>query len=151
MLKIFCNFSIYASILFSRSWIIFAIITLNSFSSRLSMSTLLSCSSGVLSRCSFTWDTFLCHLILSNVLWLQFLFHRLQDCSSSCFCCLPSGEWGHIRSLCRLPGGRDWFLPTGEWSLVLFLWWSGPFNTIYLKDYFLHEISLVLLSIITCV
>ena len=26
--------------------------------------------------------------------WMWFSFHRLQNCSSSCFCCLPSGGWG---------------------------------------------------------
>ena len=57
-LNISCVFSIYASILFLRSWIAFTIITLNSFSGRLLISTSLSCFSGVLS-CSFIWDIFL--------------------------------------------------------------------------------------------
>ena len=38
LLKISCNFSLYASILFLISWIIFMIITLNSFLSRLAFS-----------------------------------------------------------------------------------------------------------------
>ena len=40
---------------------------------------------------------------------MWFLFHRLKDCSSSCFCCLPSGGWGYLRGLCRFPDGRDWW------------------------------------------
>ena len=49
IVKTFCNFLLCASILFPSSWIIFTIITLNSFLSRLSISTSHSCSSGVLS------------------------------------------------------------------------------------------------------
>ena len=90
LLNISSIFSICASILFPRSWIIFTIITQNSFSGRWPISTSLIYSSGVLS-CSFIWDIFLCHLILSNFLWLWFLFCRLRGCSSSCFCCLPLG------------------------------------------------------------
>ena len=35
------------------------------------------------------------------------LFHRLQDCCFSCFCCLPFGGCGHLRGLCNFPDGRD--------------------------------------------
>ena len=49
-----------------------------------------NCFSGVLS-CSFIWYLALCLFIVSIFLWMWFLFHRLQDCSSSCFFCLPSG------------------------------------------------------------
>ena len=48
-------FLISASILFPRSWIIFTVIILISFSVRLPISTAFSCFSGVLS-CPFTWD-----------------------------------------------------------------------------------------------
>ena len=34
---------------------------------------------------------------------MWFLFYRLQDCSSSCFCCLPFGGWGYLRGLCKFP------------------------------------------------
>lgn len=47
---------------------------------------------------------FLCCLVLSNFLWLQFLICRLQECSS---CCLPPG-WIEGRGLCRLPSVEDW-------------------------------------------
>ena len=60
-----------ASILFLSSWIIFMIITLNSFSGRLPIYTSLTCSSGGLS-CSFVWNIFLCQLILSKFLTLYF-------------------------------------------------------------------------------
>ena len=56
---------------------------------------------------------------------MQFLFHRLQGCSSSCFCCLSPGGRSCLRGLCRLPGGRDWYLSAGGWSWVLSFWWAG--------------------------
>ena len=98
----------FASILFPRSWIIFSIIILNFFSGRLPISTSFSCFSGVLS-CSFIWYKVLCLLILSIFLWMWFSFHRLQNYSSSCFCCLPSGGWSYLRGLRKLPDGRDWW------------------------------------------
>ena len=98
LLNISCTFLLRDSILFPRSWIIFT----------------LGCSSRVLS-CSFFCNIFLCHLILSNFLCLWSLFLRLQDCNSSWFCCLPPGGWGCSRSLCRLPGGRDWLAPSHWW------------------------------------
>ena len=70
------------------------------FLGSLPISTLLSCSSGVLS-CSFVWDVFFRHLILCNFLWLQFPFCRLQGCSFSCFCSLPPGEWGWSKKLAQ--------------------------------------------------
>ena len=33
---------------------------------------------------------------------MWFLFYRLQDCSSSCFCCLPSGGWSYLWEHCLL-------------------------------------------------
>ena len=64
-----CNFSLSTSILFLSSWIIFTIITLNSFSKwGFPISTSLSCSSWIL-FCSFTWSMFYCHLILFKFLY----------------------------------------------------------------------------------
>ena len=31
-----------------------------------------------------------------------------------------------LRGLCRLPGGRNFFLPTGVWSWVLSFWSARP-------------------------
>ena len=76
LLNISCNFLVYPSIPFSRSWIICTIITLSYFSVRLLICISLSCSSDVLS-CSFIWNVFLCHIILSNFLCLWSPFHRL--------------------------------------------------------------------------
>ena len=76
------------SILFLRFWIIFTIITLNSFSGRLPISFSFVWSCGFLT-CSFICKIFLCLLILSNLLCLGSPFHRLQGHSSSYFWCLP--------------------------------------------------------------
>ena len=62
-----CIFSIFASILFLRSWTIFTIIILNSFSGRLLISTSFHCFSRVLS-CLFTWDTTFCFFNVINFL-----------------------------------------------------------------------------------
>ena len=56
---------------------------------------------------------------------MWFLFHRLQNCSSSCFCCLPSGGWGYLRGLCKLPDGRDWW-----WVELVLLWWAELSKTL---------------------
>ena len=112
MFNISCIFSVCAFILFPRSWIIFAIIILNSFSGRLPISTSLSCPSGALPY-SFIWNIFLCHVILFNFLCLRFPFHRLQDCSSPCSgVCLLVGEVGSGASAVFLVGG------TGSCPLV---------------------------------
>ena len=85
IVKTSCNFLLCESILFPSSWIIFTIITLNSFLGRLPTSTSLSCSSVVLTY-SFVWNIFFCCLILSSdVLCLWSFFHRVQACTSSCF------------------------------------------------------------------
>ena len=57
-----------------------------------------------------------CHLIFSNLLCLWFSFCRLHIYSFLWFWCLPSMEWGWSWGLCRLPGLRNWFLPSGHWS-----------------------------------
>ena len=87
------NVSYIFSILFPRFWIIFTIITLNSFSGRLSVSSSFVWSGGFL-FCSFICCVFLCLLILLTLLCLGSPFRRLQVCSSCCFWCLsPVGKW----------------------------------------------------------
>ena len=100
LLNVSCILSVGASIHFLRLWIIFTIVALNTFQGWLPIFTSLSCSSGVLS-CSFLWNIFSCHLILSNLLCLWSLLLRLQNCNFSCFWCLflvsgflpGSGTW----------------------------------------------------------
>ena len=93
-------------ILFSRFWIIFIIITLNSFSDKLSISSSLGGCSGVLSvPSSGKYSSIV--LFLSNLLYLWSLFCRLQD-HGSCFWCLLLGGWVWSRGLFRLLGRRVW-------------------------------------------
>ena len=66
LLNISCIFWICASILFQRSWIIFTIIALNSFSGRLPVSSSF-CWSYRFLPCSFFCSIFLCCLTLSAV------------------------------------------------------------------------------------
>ena len=82
------NVSYIFSILFPKVWLIFTIITLNSFSGRLPISSRFVWSHGFL-PCSFICYVFLCLLILLNFLCLWSPFHRLQVRSSCCFPCLP--------------------------------------------------------------
>ena len=82
------NVSCIFSILFPRFWIIFTIITLNSFSDRLPLSSSFVWSGGFL-PCSFICCVFLYLLILLNLLCLGSFFCRLQVSSSRCFWCLP--------------------------------------------------------------
>ena len=76
------------SILFPRFWIIYAIITVNSFSGRLPVSSPFVWSGAFLPS-SFICCVFLCLLILLNLLCLASPFRRLQVHSSRCFWCLP--------------------------------------------------------------
>ena len=73
LVNICCIFSIFASILFPRSWIIFSIIILNSFPGKLPISTSFSCFSGILS-CPFIWDITFCFFTVIIVV-LQALSH----------------------------------------------------------------------------
>ena len=82
------NVSCIFSILFPRFWIIFTIITLNSFSGRLPISSSFVCSGWFL-PCPFICCVFLCLLILLNLLCLGSPFLRLQVRSFRCFWCLP--------------------------------------------------------------
>ena len=82
------NVSCIFSILFPRFWIIFTIITLNSFSGRLPISSSFVRSGGFLPS-YFICCVFLCLLILLNLLCLGSPFRRLQVCNSCCFWCLP--------------------------------------------------------------
>ena len=110
LLNISCIFSIFASILFPRSWIIFTITTSNSFSGRLPISTSFSCS-GVLS-CSFVWKIFVCFCgYLHSSIWATreapIPDARLQ------FLVLVSVPWWVrlVQGLCRLPGGETGACP----------------------------------------
>ena len=109
-------------LLFPRFWIIFTIITLNSVLGRLPISSSLNCSLGF-------------YLVpLSGTYSSAFSFClTFCDCSfhsTGCrvvvlaFAVSPVVDEAGLRGLCRLPGGRDWFLPTGGWSWVLTLYWA---------------------------
>ena len=90
------NVSCIFSILFPRFWIIFTIISLNSFSDRLPISSSFVWSGGFLPY-SCICCVFLCLLILLNLLCLGSPFCRLQVCSSRCFWCLPPvGKVGSV-------------------------------------------------------
>ena len=69
------------SILFSRFWIIFTIIILNSFSGRLPITFSFVWFGGLLS-CSFTCLIFLCLFILFKLLCLGWAFCMLEVCGS---------------------------------------------------------------------
>ena len=71
LVNIYCIFSIFASILFLRSLIIFTIIILNSFSWRFPISTSFSWFSRAL-FCSFTWGIILFLFTLGIFLWLWY-------------------------------------------------------------------------------
>ena len=85
--KSLLNVSCIFSILFPRFYIIFTIITLNSFSGRLPISSSFVWSGRFL-PCSHICYVFLCLLILPILLCLGSPFHRLQVRSSHCFWCL---------------------------------------------------------------
>ena len=93
LLNISYILSVCASILFLRSWIIFTVITLDSFSGWLLISTSLSCYSEIVS-CFFIWNISPCCLILSDFLCLWSPFLRLHDCNSSSGVCPPVDEVG---------------------------------------------------------
>ena len=86
--KSFLNVSCIFSILFPRFWIIFTIITLNSFSGSLPISSSFFRAAGFLPY-SFICCVFLCVLIFLNLLCLEPPFLRLKVHSSRCFWCLP--------------------------------------------------------------
>ena len=84
------------SILFSRFWIAFTTISLNSFSGELSSSSSFIWSCKFL-PCSFICNIFIYLLILSNLLYLRFSFYSLQGSNSLCFWHLISvGEIGSV-------------------------------------------------------
>ena len=95
-----CIFSIFASILFPRSWIIFTIIILNSFSGRLPISTSFSYFSGVFVLSLHLGHNFqLFHgdfVLVAVGLWFFLLL-------------LSALWWRRLRALCKLPDGRDWW------------------------------------------
>ena len=98
------KFLAYSAFFSPKSYIIFTIIVLNSFSGRSSISTSFSCFSGVLS-CSFIWNIILC--IFTLTFWLCF-------CSGDSVVvllasCLPSSGKGYLKGLFKFPDGRDWW------------------------------------------
>ena len=100
--KSLLNISCIFSNLFPRFWIIFTIITLNSFSGRLPISSSFVSSGGFFS-CSFICCMFLCLLILLNLLCLGSPFSRLQVHSSHCFEYLPPvSKVGSVGCVCFL-------------------------------------------------
>ena len=112
----FLNVSCIFFILFPRFWIIFTIITLNSFSSRLLISSSFVWSGRFLPY-SFICCIFLCLLILFNLL---FPFHRLQLPSSPCFWCLPPvGEVGSVACVGFLVKGTVACVLVGEFGSCL--------------------------------
>ena len=95
---------------FLRCWIIFTIITLNSFSQRLPISTSFSCFSGVLS-CPFIYDITFWFFTLINFLLCRFCF---SHCGMGFFLLLLSLLWWRrLRGLCKLPDVRDWWEKLG--------------------------------------
>ena len=130
LLNIYFIFSVCAFILFLRSSIIFTIITLNSFSGRLSVFPSLSCSSAFY-LCSFIWNIFFCCLNLS-----------FRVCSPTgcriivplAFGVCPLVDRASLRGLCSLPGVKDWCLLTGGQSWILSLWWARLCQGVYLRD-----------------
>ena len=111
LLYISCIFSVYASTLFLRFWIIFTIITLNSFQ--------VDCLSPL-------------HLVFLVSFYFVFSFAKFFPFDSFCitFCIvvsfpqtagsyflfwrLSSGDCGWSRGFCRPPVGKDWCLPSGH-------------------------------------
>ena len=89
---------------FLRYWIIFTIITLNSFSEKLPIPTSFSCFSGALS-CPFIYDITFWFFILINFLLCRFCF---SHCGMGFFLLLLSLLWWRrLRGLCKLPDVRD--------------------------------------------
>ena len=123
LLNLSCIFSILVSslficnsILFSRFWIFFIIIILNSFSSRFPISSSFVWYGGHLS-CYFTCWIFLCLFVLFRLLCLGCPFCRLEVCGSSLL-------WSLLPvSGVRLVVYQD-FLIRGA-CIVCFGWWSG--------------------------
>ena len=97
------------SILFSRLWIIFTVITLNSFSGSWPISSLFIWCCGFLPW-SFICTIFLCFFVFSNLLCLTYplVFGlAISGCGwSSGLCRLYVG-----RDLCLPSGGRRWVFP----------------------------------------
>ena len=103
---------IYNSILFSRFWIIFTIIILNSFSGRLPISSSFVWFGGHLS-CSFTCWVFLCPFILFRLLCLGWPSCILAVCDSSLL-------WRFLPV-----GGVGWVACQVSWlgRFVSVFWW----------------------------
>ena len=121
LLNISCIFLIHASILFLRYWIIFTIITLNSFSDRLPIFSSFSCSCRFLPS-SFVCNIFLCHLIFSNLLCCGLL-----STGGRIVFPLASGVWvSLVQGLVQAFWWEGQVPASVGWSWVLSLWWAGP-------------------------
>ena len=114
VLQYLCNLSsivsICASILFLKSWVIFSVITLNSFSDELLITSSFSHSCKFLSY-SFTWNFIVCHFTFSDLFCLCSPFCSLQDFISSYLWSLPLSGWSWLRGFSCYPldgggGGR---------------------------------------------
>ena len=113
-------------LLFSRIWIFFTIINLNSFSGRLPISSSFVWFGGHFS-CSFTYWIFLCLFILFRSLCLGWPFCMLEVCGSSLLeRFFPVGGVGQvacqgflIREACIsvLVGGAGSLLSGVQWSV----------------------------------
>ena len=110
LLYVYCVFSL----LFPRFWIIFTIITLNSFPGRLHISSSFVWSGGFL-PCSFICCIFLCLLILLNLLCLGVSFLQAAHSQFLCFWCLPPvGEVGSVGCVGFLVEGTGACVLVGE-------------------------------------
>ena len=112
------NISCISSIHLPRSWIIFTIIILNSFSGKLPISTSFSYLSGVLS-CPFIWNITFCFFVLTN--FLECDFHS-KCCvivfllTSSIYPLVDEARGSGVGFLMERTGcGENW----------VFLWWAG--------------------------
>ena len=139
-MNISCIFSIFVSrlficnsILFSRFWIIFIIIILNSFSGRFPISSSFVWLGGHFS-CSFTCWVFLWLFILFRLLCLEWAFCILEVCGSFLLWrCLPLGgvvwlacQGFLVREACVsvLVRGNGFLLSGVQWSAQWWvLWW----------------------------
>ena len=114
LLHISCIFSVYASILFPRSWIIFTNITLNYFQ------VVCLFAFHLVLRVLFCFFSLLLHLQHSSFISFCLIYCTYdllspgcRNYGSSCFCCPSPGEWIWSRGLCRISGERDWCLCSG--------------------------------------
>ena len=108
LVNISCIFSIFASIFPPRSWIVFTIIILISFSGKWPISTSFSCFSGILSY-PFIWNITFCFFIVINFCNMVSVLAAVRLCF---FLLLLSALWWmRLIGLRKLLDGRE-------------LWWE---------------------------